>query len=253
MPDCRRKAQNSAALMIASGVRAKCVKTAAWIECVIETSQASNGADTKEFSTDLVMRNLGDDDDRAGCQDRLEPYETSYDMRLAGSADNHAERPAVSRINRAMIDRDLRRVSDGAGVRRDRAWLLPCTRRVLIRHGQHLIDERGNGPGLFGLFLRSDRQNAACCGVVAGDTAAGGRCAGHETAGRLRQSCSHRIPLRAFPLPDSPRLRWQRSPGLYASPPRHGSSRPAKVEWTTGRGSYSHRDRPSTNDLIRFD
>ncbi len=46
---------------------------------------------------------------------------------------------------------------------------LPCTRRVLIRHGQHLIDERGHGPGLFGLFLRSDWENSAC-GVVAGDT-----------------------------------------------------------------------------------
>ena len=77
--------------------------------------------------------------------------------------------PLSSRINRAMIDRDLRKVSDGDDVRRDRDGFLPRTRRVLIRHGQHLLDERGNVPGFLGLFLRSDRQNAAC-GVVAGDT-----------------------------------------------------------------------------------
>ena len=46
---------------------------------------------------------------------------------------------------------------------------LACTRRFLIRHGQHFIDERGNGPGLLGLFLQRDRENAAC-GVFAGDT-----------------------------------------------------------------------------------
>ncbi len=71
------------------------VKTNAGIESVIETSQAADGADAQEFSTNLVMRNIGDDDNRAGCQDGLEPCEASYDMRLAGSADNHAERPAV--------------------------------------------------------------------------------------------------------------------------------------------------------------
>ncbi len=41
------------------------------------------------------MRNIGDDDNRSGCQYGLEPCETSYDLRLAGSADNQAERPAV--------------------------------------------------------------------------------------------------------------------------------------------------------------
>ena len=46
---------------------------------------------------------------------------------------------------------------------------LPCTRRVLIRHGQHPLDELGNGPGIPRLFLWSDRENAAC-GVVTGDT-----------------------------------------------------------------------------------
>ena len=95
MPDCRRKAQNSAALMIASVVRVKCFKTAAGIESVIETSQAADGADAEEFSTNLVMGNFGDDDGRAGCQDGLQPRETTYDLRLAGSADDQAERPAV--------------------------------------------------------------------------------------------------------------------------------------------------------------
>jgi hypothetical protein len=45
---------------------------------------------------------------------------------------------------------------------------LPCTWRVFIRHGQHLTDERGNGPCLPGVVLWSDREHAAG-GVVAGD------------------------------------------------------------------------------------
>ncbi len=46
--------------------------------------------------------------------------------------------------------------------------LFPCARRVLVGHGQHPLDQLGNGPGIPGLFLGSDGQNAAC-GVVAGD------------------------------------------------------------------------------------
>jgi hypothetical protein len=77
------------------GRQGQVVKAAARIESVIETSQASDGADAQEFSTNLVMRNIGDDDNRAGCQDGLQPCETSDDMRLAGSADDQAERPTV--------------------------------------------------------------------------------------------------------------------------------------------------------------
>src|SRR5208283_4605694 len=42
------------------GRQGQVVKTAAWIESVVETSQASDGADAQEFSTNLVMRNVGD-------------------------------------------------------------------------------------------------------------------------------------------------------------------------------------------------
>jgi hypothetical protein len=67
----------------------------AWIERVIEASQASDGPDAEEFSTYLVMCDIGDDDDRSGCLNRLQSRETSYDVRLTGSADDNAERPAV--------------------------------------------------------------------------------------------------------------------------------------------------------------
>ena len=77
------------------GRQGQVVKTTAGIESVVETSQAADGADAQKFSTNLVMRNIGDDDNRAGCQDGLQPCAPSYDMRLAGNADNHAERPAV--------------------------------------------------------------------------------------------------------------------------------------------------------------
>jgi hypothetical protein len=66
------------------GRRGQVFNAAAWIESVIEASQTADGADSEEFSTHLVMCDIGDDDDRAGWQDRLQPRETSYDMRLAG-------------------------------------------------------------------------------------------------------------------------------------------------------------------------
>src|SRR5208283_4175097 len=49
--------------------------------------------------------------------------------------------PLSSRINRAMINRDLRRVSDGDDVRRDRAWLLP-TRPVDLHRAWPASDRR---------------------------------------------------------------------------------------------------------------
>src|SRR5271157_6291221 len=42
----------------------------------------------------------------------------------------------------------------------------PRARWIFIGHGQHQIDERGNGLGIPGLFLRRDGANAAC-GIVA--------------------------------------------------------------------------------------
>ena len=62
--------------------------------------------------------------------------------------------------------RDLRRVFDGAGVRRDRAWLLPRAWWVFIGHGQHPIDEPSDGPGIPSLFLRGKATNSPC-GIVA--------------------------------------------------------------------------------------
>ena len=41
---------------------------------------------------------------------------------------------------------------------------LPRTGRIIIWHRQHLLDERGNVPGLLGLFLPwSDREQR--CGL----------------------------------------------------------------------------------------
>jgi hypothetical protein len=41
------------------------------VERVIEASQAADGADTEEFPTQLVMRNIGNHYNRAGSKDPL--------------------------------------------------------------------------------------------------------------------------------------------------------------------------------------
>ena len=82
--------------------------------------------------------------------------------------------PLSSSVNRAVINRDLRRVSDVEMCVEIAHGFLPCTRRVLVRHGQYLIDERGDSPGLSGLFLRRDGEDSAS-GVVAGDRTRRGR------------------------------------------------------------------------------
>jgi hypothetical protein len=43
--------------------------------------------------------------------------------------------------------------------------LFPRARWVFVRHCQHLLDECGNSPRLFGLFFPSDRVKATV-GVV---------------------------------------------------------------------------------------
>lgn len=45
------------------------VKTAAEIERVIEASSAADGVDAEEFPTQLVMRDIGNHDNRAGSKD----------------------------------------------------------------------------------------------------------------------------------------------------------------------------------------
>ena len=125
MPDCRRKAQNSAALTIVSAVRTRCSKPLLGSRRVIEASQASDGADAEEFSTHLVMGNIGDDDDRVCCQIVFSHVSQLTTCGLLGARTIIPGGPLSSTINRAMINRDLRIVSDGDDVRRACAWLLP--------------------------------------------------------------------------------------------------------------------------------
>jgi len=77
------------------GRQSQVVKTAAWIESVIEASQAADGADSDEFAANLVMGDFGDDNDRGVCHDRLQPSETTSHLRLAGRTDDQAERPGI--------------------------------------------------------------------------------------------------------------------------------------------------------------
>ncbi len=77
------------------GRQGQVVKAAAWIESVIEASQAADGADSDEFAANLVMGDFGDDNDRGVRHDRIQPSETTSHLRLAGRANNQAKRPAV--------------------------------------------------------------------------------------------------------------------------------------------------------------
>ena len=64
-------------------------KTATVIECVLQPSQAADGADAMQLAAHLVMGNLGDDDDRATCPDGLHPAETTPDLRPAWTGRTH--------------------------------------------------------------------------------------------------------------------------------------------------------------------
>jgi hypothetical protein len=65
------------------------------IEKMLQASQATDRADSEELTSDFVLGDFGDVNGRAGRCDGLEPRETTHDLRLAGSTDDQAERPAV--------------------------------------------------------------------------------------------------------------------------------------------------------------
>ena len=62
---------------------------------------------------------------------------------------------------------------------------LPCSRRVLIGHGQHPLDEGGNGPGIWACssaVIGRTRPVASLQGTRRGEDG------GHDPPGRFRRT-----------------------------------------------------------------